>query len=424
MSDKTKTSPIPPSVLGPWIREKTGCSDRSGLERWQLSQLRTVISLAKERSRFYREHLAEIDPGSLRTMGDLAHIPFTTSEQLRADPQSWLCCPSAQISRVVTLKTSGTTASPKRVFFTGDDQDSTVDFFACGMRELVRPGDRAAILMPCAQPGSVGDLLGRALSRIKVDWVPTGPVTDVAACYDRLRREGCTCLVGIPVQVLGLAQYGAGFPSAQRLSLRSVLLSADAAHPALVRKLESLLDCPVFNHFGMTEMGLGCAVECGAHQGCHIRENDLLLEVVDPVTGAPLPLGQEGEFVFTTLTRQAMPFIRYRTGDRGVLLPGRCACGSEVRRMLPQGGRLGQSAGGLSLWELDGLLLPCPGLVDYTARVSENTLEITAFGILPPDPEDIRAALFPCLGGRALQVETRPLTGFTGNGMGKRMLLS
>lgn len=404
------------SVLQDWITARTGCTSREGLDRWQQGRLREALDCAKENSPFYREHLRAVRPEDICTREDLARIPFTTADQLRADPQRWLCCGGAEVERVVTLKTSGTTASPKRIFFRREDQERTVDFFAHGMGELVSPGDRVLILMPGRQPGSVGDLLGRALERMGVSAVQGGPVAGIRVSYDLLWETGCSSLVGIPVQVLGLAEYIARLPARQRPRLKSVLLSADAAHPALIRRVEELLDCEVFNHFGMTEMGFGVAVECSAHQGCHIRENDILVEVINPDTGAALPDGQTGELVFTTLDRRAMPFLRYRTGDMGRLLPGPCPCGSFVRRMLPQGGRL---AGKGRLWALDGVLLACPGVVDYTLKEGALTL----YGVTPPDPEYARRALAEAGGPVPERVCAQALTGFAGTGMQKRSLL-
>lgn len=403
------------SVLEPWIRARTGCGSREELDRWQLERLRQVLDRAKECSPFYREHLRAVRSEDVSNRADLEGIPFTTAEQLRAGPQSWLCCPASQVERIVTLKTSGTAGAPKRVFFAQEDQERTVDFFAHGMGELVSPGDRVLILMPGQQPGSVGDLLEKSLARMGVQAVQGGPVADIRAGYDLLRTSGCGCAVGIPVQVLGLAEYGAQLPPKQRARVKSVLLSADAAHPALIRRVGELLDCQVFNHFGMTEMGFGVAVECSAHQGCHIRENDILVEVIDPSTGESLPDGQPGELVFSTLDPRAMPFIRYRTGDMGTLLPGACPCGSFVRRMLPWGGRL---AGGGRLWALDGVLLACPGVVDYA--LEEGTL--TLYGVIPPEPENIHRALAEAGIPVPERIRTRTIAGFSGTGMQKRSL--
>lgn len=407
------------SVLEDWIIRETGCRSREALDRWQLAQLREALDRAKARSPFYREHLASVRPEEITSLGALDRLPFTTADQLRADPRRWLCCGAAEVERIVTLKTSGTTAAPKRVFFRREDQERTVDFFAHGMGELVSPGDRVLILMPGQQPGSVGDLLKRALERVGVSAVPGGPVTNIAASYDLLRTSGCGCVVGIPVQVLGLAEYGARLPSGQRARLNSVLLSADAAHPALIHRIRTRMGCEVFNHFGMTEMGFGVAVECSVHQGCHLRENHILAEVVDPKTGARLPEGQPGELVFTTLDRRAMPFLRYRTGDLGVLLPGPCPCGSFLRRILPQGGRLADRG---RLWALDGVLLACPGVVDYSVRETPEGPALTLYGVVPPDPEEARQRLEQAGYAAPKHIDAQVITGFSGTGMQKRSL--
>lgn len=405
------------SVLEPWVVRETGCASAEELRRWQMGRLRGVLSYAKERSRFYRERLRDVEESAVISFRDLSRVPFTTPEELRAEPQSWLCCSPAEIERIITLKTSGTTCAPKRIFFSREDQKQTVDFFACGMGELVQPGGRVMILMPGTQPGSVGALLRTALERIGVETVLGGPVTDIEASYKSLRESHCGNIVGIPVQVLGLAEYGGRLPSNQRTKIKSVLLSADAVPPVIASRIAEKMGCEVFTHFGMTEMGFGVAVECSAHQGCHIRENHILVEVIDPKTGAQLPDGQVGEFVFTTLSYRAMPFIRYRTGDMGMLLSSPCPCGSFIRRILPWGGRLADRG---RLWEMDELLLSSPDIVDY--RFDGNSL--TLFGIVPPDIEPVRRKLAGNPGFDPLHIQAQAITGFTGTGMQKRRFSS
>lgn len=409
-----------PSRLQFWIENHTGCTDQSSLTQWQIKKIRQALAYAKENSRFYREHLKDIDPDTINSLRDLDVIPLTDPQLLRSAPQDWLCCSQTEVSRIVTLKTSGTTDQPKRIFFSQEDQEQTIDFFAHGMRELVNSGDRVMVLMPCSQPGSVGDLLAKGLERIGVSVLPAGPVSHIQSTYDLLRNDPCQCIVGIPNQVLALAQYSVLLPKEERIPIKNVLLSADATPPALIKKISDLMDCQVFTHFGMTEMGLGGAVECSAHQGCHIRENHLFVEVVDPETGAPLPDGTPGEFVFTSLDRRAMPFIRYRTGDRGVLLTQPCPCGSYIRRMLPLGGRLTPAP--LSLWALDEILIPLPHVVDYTLTYQEGSFHLELLGLLPPDPEEAKARLSREIFPYPFTVSSRVISGFTGTGMQKRSI--
>jgi len=121
-----------------------------------------------------------------------------------------------------------------------------------------------------------------------------------------------------------------------RQTLKSILLSADYVPDDVCAELSKAWGCKVFEHYGMTEMGLGGAVSCDVvpnGHGYHPREADLYFEIINPVTGEVVPDGQFGEVVFTTLTRMGMPFIRYRTGDRSRWLTESCACGSILKRL-------------------------------------------------------------------------------------------
>ncbi len=130
---------------------------------------------------------------------------------------------------------------------------------------------------------------------------------DVAQTLNVLHRERATGVVGVPVQVLSLVRAVA--QKLPRPHLKSVLLTMDHVPDAIVQAVEAAWGGTVYNHYGMTEMGLGGGVECAARQGYHLREADMYFEIVDPETGDPLPDGQYGELVFTTLTRQGMPLI-------------------------------------------------------------------------------------------------------------------
>src|SRR5690606_23928917 len=153
-----------------------------------------------------------------------------------------------------------------------------------------------------------------------------GLAYDVAETQRVLHESRATVVVGVPIQVLALVRT-AGSVQQPQPRLKSVLLTTDHVPDAIVQAMEAAWGCTVYNHYGMTEMGLGGAVECQARSGYHLREADLYVEIVDPLTGASLPDGETGEVVFTTLTRTAMPLLRYRTGDISRFLPEPCPCG-------------------------------------------------------------------------------------------------
>jgi phenylacetate-CoA ligase len=360
--------------LEQWIKGKigstaTGADFRSELESFQLRKLRETVGFVRDNSPFYRRHLNDFHDSDFRSLGDISRLPFTTADDIMADDLRFLCVSRDEISRIVTLRTSGTTAQAKRIHFTEEDLELTTDLFHHGMKALVQPGQRVLILMPGEQHGSVGDLMVKALRRMDVEGIPHGIVADEEKAISEIIDRKIDCLIGIPVQVIGLARNRCAKAIAEG-TIKSVLLSADYVPEAVVRELDRAWDCKVFNHYGMTEMGLGAAVDCRALAGYHVREADLFFEIVDPVTGRPLPDGEEGEIVFTTLTRRGMPLVRYRTGDLSRFITEPCPCGTVLKRLEWVKGRmngwvrLGNGAC-LALADLDEALFTLPGIRNF-----------------------------------------------------------
>jgi phenylacetate-CoA ligase len=334
--ERAMTEPVPLTPLEPWIAEKIGRAGlplaRADLHAYQLAKLNEMLALAQRRSAHYRRSLGT-DGICLSALQQLAELPFTTAEDLKAAPYDFLCASQDEVERIVTLPTSGTTGPPKRILFSAQDQELTRDFFHHGMSTMVEAGDRVLILLPGSLPGSVGELLKEGLERRGVIGIPHGPVTDPARTLRIMDSEAVTALVGVPVQVLLLSRWVSERALGGTVPLRCVLLSTDRVPYVAARAIEAAWGCEVFNHYGATEMGLGGGVDCRARQGYHLREADLLFEIVDPATGKPVPEGESGEVVFTTLTREAMPLVRYRTGDVSHFVSVPCPCGSTLRRM-------------------------------------------------------------------------------------------
>jgi phenylacetate-coenzyme A ligase PaaK-like adenylate-forming protein len=356
---------------------RAGTLTRARLEAYQLQRLKETVTLARDKSPFYRRLLQQHPAERIGSLTDLQAFPFTTAGDIRRNPLLFLCVSQDQISRVVTLNSSGTTGRPKRIFFTAGEQEFIVDFFHYGMSTLVQPGDTVLILLPGELPGSVGDLLVKALGRMRVRGIAHGFVQDPLATLGIMTSERVDAVVGIPTQLLALANCRPPGQKAGPERLKSLLLTADHVPRAIVQRLEKRWRCRVYNHYGMTEMGLGGGVECEALAGCHMREADLFFEIIDPATGAVLPEGREGELVFTTLTRRGMPLIRYRTGDMAGFIPGPCPCGSVLKRMSPVKdrvkGRIALAGGGLlSMSLLDEALFAVEGVLNFQAAVSSG----------------------------------------------------
>ncbi len=375
--------------LEPWIQAKIGGGQgrllRSDLETYQIERLRQTIRLAREKSRFYARLLADASE-EISRLEDLASFPFTTPEDLRKEGQQFLCVSQGEIQRVVTLDTSGTTGNPKRVYFTHPDQELTIDFFHHGMSTFTGSGDRVMILLPHERPGSVGDLLATGLERFGAIPVRYGPVRNLQEALGVMQSDGIDVLVGAPVNVLALARFWETRKTARRVKPAQVLLSTDHVPQAIVNVLESIWGCTVYNHYGMTEMGLGGGVECQARRGYHLREADLYFEIVHPQTGQPVSEGETGEIIFTTLTRSGMPLIRYRTGDLSRFVPGQCPCGAVLRTLEKVTRRQSSkitfkdhsrlktpstaSEPALYMADLDEALFPIPQLVNFSASLA------------------------------------------------------
>lgn len=340
----------------------------------RLELLNRQLAYAAAHSPYYRQTLQGLDL-PLTGLDQLSRLPFLDAPALRREESALACVPGSRVERIVSLRTSGTTGGAKRLYFTQGDLDRTVAFFAQGMAWMCRAGDRVAILMPCQTPDGIGDLLRRGLARIGVTPLPIGIPADMFALTAELRREPPQVLVGFPWQLRLLALL---CPS---LRPRAVLLSGDFVPAALPPVLESLWQCRVLLHFGMTETGYGCAVEHPAGNGMYLRRDELLAEVIDPDGGAPLPAGAVGELVLTTLRREAMPLLRYRTGDLASLTPDGNLARVYGRRAAPP-----------SVYRLQEALCPLPWLWDFCVE-GDGTLRAAVAPDAPADAGEQLAAM-------------------------------
>lgn len=340
-----------------WLARQCGARSSGELPgRLAIAQTALLRSTLRQavRGAFYAARLRECNL-DITSVGDLERLPFTTAEDLR-NWGDFLCVSQGDVQRMVTLHTSGTTGQPKRLAFTDADLARTRVFFAVGMSQLVGAGQRLAVLLPGAErPDGVADLLRQALGAAGVDVlapppeVHATPSPDADPCAEPgkalaqwLEQAKPHCLVAAPAQLALLLKH---FPHRGPQGLAGILTSAEPLDDALGLALRRAWQCEILDHYGLTETAYGCAVECPAHQGFHVRELDVLIEIVDISGRKILAPGEEGEVVITTLQRQAMPLVRYRTGDVACLLPAPCACGSPLRRLGPVRGRIERKSG-------------------------------------------------------------------------------
>lgn len=360
--------------LDAWVMERTGLlKDDFGpesLHAYQLKASAEVLKRAALKSSFYKEYpnwnLGDFQSGHCNHWEDL---PFVSQEDIRNRGMEFLCTSQSLIQRVTTLETSGTTGHPKRIYSTEADINQTIDYFRIGMSTFTKAGDKVLILLPDQRPGSIGKHLFTALEQLEAVPIAHGVVQNLQETFELILKSGPQIIVGIPSQVIALAKYGR-HRGRNITSVQKVLLSTDRASRPGIEILEEIWKCHVYQYYGMTEAGFGWGLECEAHEGYHLYESDFYTEIVDPATGQGLPAGLEGEVVLTTLRREGMPLIRYKTGDLAKILESPCPCGSKLKRIGPiesrVHGRISLKSGGhFSRGELDDQLIGLDNLVDF-----------------------------------------------------------
>lgn len=334
--------------------------DRQNLEALQLQKLNAML----QRMRAHGEtHLLT----RVETLEALAALPFTTAKDLATSPSRFLLTSQREIARIITDRTSGTTAAAKRVFYTEEDVQNTIDFFAAGISEMAQPGEAVLITMPFSGALGLGDLIQKAVEKIGARPLCAGWGKSYAELSALVRAEKPRSYIGFPVPLLSLARYmGEGF------SIERALISGDVCAPGVFAILSEQL--MLYPHYGSREMCLGGAITCPAFHGMHVRENHFIAEIIGD-DGLPVPDGQEGELVITTIGMTAMPLLRYRTGDRTRILAGSCPCGSVTRR-IAQPFRIGSDAD--LLCAFDDALFALPDVIDYRAERRGQTIHIQA----------------------------------------------
>ena len=339
--------------LDTWIEEIEALPNmtREGLESLQLKRLNDTLARLKERGGFYKDY-----PEKLESLADLRHLPFTTPEMLAAHPGKFLLTSQSEVSRVISGATSGTTGPAKRVFYTEKDTEHTVGLFTAGISEMLAAGEKCFIAFPFTGPFGLGDLIAQAVERLGGVPIRAGFGQPWGQMLDLLKETQPETYIGFPVTLLSLIRmYGEDFP------VKRALVSGDACPDGVLAELEKALGSKLYPHYGSRECGLGGAVTCSAFEGMHLRENYIIPEIIDG-QGNVLPEGEFGELVLTTIGADAMPLIRYRTGDFTRILPP-CKCGGITKRL----DTVSRREGKLSMEELDSTLFRVAQLVDYRA---------------------------------------------------------
>jgi len=310
------------------------CMDRSQLQKLQLQRLQQTMQHAFDHVEHYRLAFAEagLKPADLGSLEDLAKFPFTVKDDLRAAyPFKLFAVPMNEVVRVHA--SSGTTGKPTVVGYTAGDIDTWADLMA---RSIAcaggRPGDIAHNAYGYGLfTGGLGAHYGAEKLGCTVVPMSGG---NTPRQIQLLQDFGAQILFSTPSYALNIAEVAA--KQGDDLSsgpLRVGIFGAEPWSEGMRAELEARLGLQAIDIYGLSEiLGPGVAAECPEQAGLHGWEDHFLFEIIDPETGQPLPCGETGELVITTLSKQALPILRYRTHDITWLTDERCACGrSHVR---------------------------------------------------------------------------------------------
>ena len=324
-----------------YLHKEMETLSREGIEALQLERLKKTVSHCMN-SPFYKKRFEEngLTPESIKTLDDLKKIPFTTKQDLRDNYPFGIA--SVPLEKAVRLhSSSGTTGNPTVILHTQKDLDEWANAVArCLHMVGLRPGD---VFQNSSGYGMFTGGLGFQYGAERL-----GMLTVPAAAGNTKRQLkfitdfGTTALHAIPSYVTRLCEvmHEMGIDPRRDTKLKTLVIGAEPHSEEQRRRIEEMMGVKAYNSFGMSEMcGPGVAFECQEQNGLHIWEDYYIVEIINPDTLEPVPDGEVGELVLTTINREAMPLLRYRTRDLTRILPGECPCGRHHARLDRMKGR-------------------------------------------------------------------------------------
>ncbi len=325
----------------PFFNPEMETLERSQIEQLQLERLQQTVHHCMN-SPFYKKRFEEnhLSPDDIRTLDDLKRIPFTTKQDLRDNYPFGLA--AIPLERCVRLhSSSGTTGNPTVVLHSQRDLDQWANAVArCLWMVGLRPTD---VFQNSSGYGMFTGGLGFQYGAERL-----GMLTVPAAAGNTKRQLkfitdfGTTAVHAIPSYATRMFEVmqELGIDPRRDTRLHTLIIGAEPHSEEQRQRIEEMLGVKAYNSFGMSEMcGPGVAFECKEQNGLHIWEDYYIVEIVDPVTLEPVPDGEVGEMVLTTINREAMPLLRYRTRDLTRILPGECPCGRHHKRLDRMKGR-------------------------------------------------------------------------------------
>lgn len=329
-------------VNGKYWNEKIETMPSAELKKYQLKKLKEQVKYCYENSGFYHKKFdeANLKPENIQSLDDLQKIPFTIKTDLR-DNYPFGMVAAAPEDVVEIHASSGTTGNPIIGAYTRNDMDIWQELMA---RSIYTTGGRPKDVIHIAYgyglfTGGLGFHYGAQKVGAKI--IPaSGGMTQRQ--IKLMKDLGATILACTPSFAVYLAETMAQerLDPRKDLKLKSGMFGAEPWSDKIRERIERELGIQAFDIYGLTELcGPGVSIECEEHKGLHVWEDHFIVETIDSDTGEVLPAGEEGELVFTTLTKTGLPVLRYRTRDISKVETNPCECGRSHARMMRVHGR-------------------------------------------------------------------------------------
>jgi phenylacetate-CoA ligase len=314
---------------------------REDLEQLQIERLQATLNRVYRNVPFYRSRFdaMKFDSSRVHSLEDLRRLEFTTKDDLRESyPYEAFAVPLRDIVRIHS--TSGTTGKPLVVGYTRNDINTWASLVARVLAAADITGHDFVQIAFGYNLSTGGFGFHYAAEKIGASVIPASG-EEVLKQIQVMRDFKTTAIASTPGYALHIASVlGEMGVHPSELNLRVGLIGAEPWSERLREEIETRLKIRTFDNYGLTEViGPGVAFECDQRDGLHVNEDHFIVEVIDPDTLEPVSPGESGELVFTTITKQGFPLIRYRSGDISALMEGECSCGRTTRRIKRISGR-------------------------------------------------------------------------------------
>lgn len=296
-------------------------------EDYRLLRLRETIDYAAKESPWYKNKFSSAE---INCIEDIQKLPFTEPSDIAVSGNQFLCTSFSETRKNMTFVSSETTEPEKGIYFSHKDIASITDFLGTAVHSVAPMGCTIQILMSNSSTRGMGNLLKEGIEKF-------GSKAFVSDVFLPIEEHIRLCIQNKPYLWVGDSRliYRITKEMGQKydlhaLGVKVILTGMSNISDSMRYTIEDSWGCKIVTHYGLTEMGLGLAVDCPMGCGYHYNEFGVIAEIVDPETGEPMEDGEEGELVFTSLGREAMPLIRYRSHDIASMKKGPCPCGAKL----------------------------------------------------------------------------------------------